>query len=401
MAGEENDEAHAEQQALTAHCTRCGAGVPLTLAGPLPGCRHCGNTQPLSAEIAAKLSAVRGRLEQRAAQHRQMTSMLIAKAAGFHGMTIAITVTSWLLFGGMALGFALSGEADLPTLMFGEVRGMDLAGRWWTLFGVAVGFPASIVALGVTTFWLRGLAAGALPLAPTHAGAPPRCRCCGAELPDGAALRRCRFCGADCLVLGEHYQKVEGDLDSALSAMKTRFGLSLASRIRRAESVLWAGSLVPIGALLAMPPIGLVSGTTFPPLWVIPAAMTVLALVSMMLPLTRRLPPIDPLECLALGSDGRSHDLIVHVSSAPTGPKTTVWNVNRGGESLDAATAAKLVPVDFASSGPGDGSGARHFEGRAAWDGGSLRVWDVAAPTIGTPPLWTARRRSEPTIVFV
>jgi len=37
MAGEEHDVAHAEQQALTANCTRCGAGVPLTLAGPFPG----------------------------------------------------------------------------------------------------------------------------------------------------------------------------------------------------------------------------------------------------------------------------------------------------------------------------------------------------------------------------
>lgn len=112
MAGEEHDVARVGQQAPTACCTRCGARVPLTLAGPFPGCRHCGNTQPLSDEIAAKVSAVRGRLEQRASQHCQMTGRLVAKAAGFHGMPIAILITTRLPFCSMAVEFALSAKVD-------------------------------------------------------------------------------------------------------------------------------------------------------------------------------------------------------------------------------------------------------------------------------------------------
>lgn len=418
-------------QTLTAKCVQCGADVPLALAGPFPTCRHCGNAQPLAPAVAAKVAAMRGRLEGRAAQERQMTGRLVSGATSFHGLTIMIMVTSWLFFGGWALLFALSGDVSFGSFAFRAVEDVDLAGRWWVMLGAAIGLPTSVAALGLVTFWLRGLAHGALPLAPTYPGANPRCRCCGAELPGGTALRRCRFCGSDSLVLGEHYQRAEGELDRALSATAERFGKSLATRIRRAETVLWAGSLVPVALLLVGLPIGLVTGVTLPELWIVPGVLTLLAIGAVLLPLGRRLPAVEPLECLAVGSqlvidghpnvvgaellvgaqggtpavlqavgsDARTPELLLQVTASPKGPKTRLWELRQGGQPLDADASRRLAPAYLTRQLGEHPSSVEQREAQALWEGRALRVWDAASPAVGSAPLWTATQRSKSAMV--
>ena len=406
--------------------------MPLTLAGPLPTCRYCSATDPLLPGLAARLATMRARLAQRGAQQRHLTGKLVASVTGIQGATLAIWITMWTLFGGMALAFALDHDVALLDFVRGEAAGMDLSARWWMLLGLATGLPLSLFAFGLSLYWLRSMGTAALPLAPAYPGAPPRCRVCAGELPDGTALRRCGYCGTDNLVAGEQYQKSELDLDLALHRIGRRFDLGLARRVALADKTAMSGAMLPIGLLLLMPLVGLAVQAALPILWIMPPVFLLLALLALLLASTRKLPDIDPLECLVLDAEvtvaGTAHtvsaqlllgaaggsrrvldffgttrrDLALAGHSEHSGKRRrhTVWDVHEGGTPLAEAEIPRLEPAELQRPGATMKEGVAVDAVRALNDHGSYRLWLAHRAAPGALPDWTlAQRRDSPLIL--
>ncbi len=92
-------------------------------------------------------------MAQRASRQRHLTGQVVSQAGNAFSAGTAVLITCWLLFGGMALGIAVWGH-DMPFMEFakGPPPDKELAGEWWVLFGLGVGFPLSLGLWGVSIF---------------------------------------------------------------------------------------------------------------------------------------------------------------------------------------------------------------------------------------------------------
>jgi hypothetical protein len=419
-------------QSLVGNCRSCGGEVPLTLAGPLPTCRYCNSTEPLTPELGARLATLRARLDERSAQQRHLTGKWVDAVTSVQGTSLVIWITMWVLFGGPALGLGL--DHDVPFLEFfaGEAGNNDLAANWWMLLSVASGLPLSIFFFALSLYWLRSMGLAALPLAPAQAGAPPRCRACAAALPDGTSLRRCNYCSTDNLVVGEHYQKRELDLDRALRRTSQGFGRSLAGRVAIAEKAAMFGAMLPVGLLLFVPVFGMVLQVTVPVLWVLPPALWVLALLGVLLASTRKLPNVEPIDCLTLESDvtvggtpmkvsaqlllgasgttrrvlsffgtnHRSLELMGHVDHSGKRWKHSLWDVRASGAPLEQARLAHLESAELRQPGSTMKDGVKTEQVRLIAEDGSYRLWLADTATPGAPPTWTLTRRKQSPLIM-
>lgn len=421
-------------EALTAGCTQCGGNVALTLAGPEPTCRFCGNPDPLEASVRSRLQTMRARLAHRAGRQRQLTGQLISSAGSATFGSVAILVTCWLLFGGMAFGFAaFSHDLDFVTFAAGPPPEAELSGEWWLLFALAVGLPLSVGFWALSIFRLRGLKADALPLPPAYPGARPRCRCCGAELPPGTALRRCRYCQADNIVVGSRYRRSELDLDRALDGVAKSFERSLESRLSTAGTTMMVSAFTPMVLMLVAPVAGLIAGVTMPELWPVAAGCAVFAVIALILPATRRLPKIEPLSYVAvdtelsvggstqqvnaqlfvptreglrrvysiIGDERRSFELSMYVKPEPGGDPIVVHKLTAGGQPLDASEQDRLEPVELWLPGRSRSEGVRVEQVHLVRHRKSgFRLWQGDRPTPGTAPTWTANRMKDRPIIY-
>jgi hypothetical protein len=421
-----------EAQPLVAQCRSCGGAVPLTLAGPLPQCRYCGSTEPLAPELRNRLTTLRARIDHRTGQQRHLTGKLVSSVTAVQGVGIAIFLTCWLLFGGMALGFSLSHDVPLVDFVLGPPAGSDVVPQWWMLLTLAIGLPLSIALFGLSVFWMRTLAADALPLPPAFPGAPPRCRCCGADLPPGTALRSCQYCGTDNIVAGEKYRRSELNLDRAVGRMASSFDRSLATRAELAGKISLVGSLLPVGLLMVVPVFGLLVDLTVPALWIVPPALALIAVLSWLLASIRKLPAIDPLEALTLeaklhaggterevngqlmlaksdgqpqvfsliGDRGGEGELMMLVQREGKRVRTEVFRVQAGGPPLAAEELEHLQPGELRRPARVQIEGIRVDSVRALRQKGSLRIWgETASP--GDVPLLTAQRMKDAPIIFL
>lgn len=418
---------------LTADCTQCGGSVPIALAGPEPSCRYCGNPDPFEPGIRSRLQSMRARLGHRAAKQRQLTGELVATAGYASFAHVSILITCWLLFGGMAFGFAVYGHGiDFVTFASGPPPEAELSGEWWTLFALAVAFPLSLGMWGLMMFRLRGLSAEALP--PAYPGAPPRCRCCGADLPAGTALRRCVYCQADNMVTGERYRRSVLDLDRALDRTAKGFSRSLERRLSAAGTAAMVSAMAPIALLLVVPVAGLIAGVTMPELWPIAAGCAVFGLVGLLLPWFRRVPKIEPLTCVALetklnvgstiqqvngqlhvpmdgrppriysliGDQSRTFERTMYVDEeGERRDRIVVHELVPGGQPLAEAEQPRLIRAELWQPGSSMSEGVdvqtvylvRHRKG-------GFRLWQGEPPTVGQPPQWTANRMKDRPIIY-
>ena len=421
-----------EAQPLVAQCRSCGGAVPLTLAGPLPQCRYCGSTEPLAPEILARITTIRARIEHRTGQQRHLTGKLVDAVTNVQGMGIAIFITCWLLFGGMALGFSLSHDVPLIDFVLGPPAGTDVVPQWWMLLTLAIGLPLSIAVFGLSVFWMRMLAADALPLPPAFPGAPPRCRSCGADLPPGTALRSCQYCGTDNIVAGEKYRRSELNLDRAVGRMASSFDRSLAARAELAGNISLVGSLLPVGLLLVVPVFGLLVDMTAPALWILPPGLALVAVLSWILASIRKLPAIDPLEALTLEAklhaggterevngqlmlsraDGQPEvfsligdrrgigELMMRVQREGTRVRKDVFRVQSGGAPLVSEELGQLQPGALRRTALVQIEGIRVDTVHVLNQNGHIRIWTQPASP-GDVPLLTAQHMKDAPIIFM
>jgi hypothetical protein len=425
-----------ESQTLMASCIECGANVPIALAGPEPGCPSCDTADPLEPKIRARVQTMRAQLENRASKQRELTGRLIDDASTMSEMSFMVLVSMWLLMGGMALGFAYytSEEIGLLALAEGPPPRLDLAGPWWALFSLALCLPLAIGWRAATLYRLRGLVSDALPMEPAYPGSPPRCRNCGGDLPEGAALRRCRYCSSNTIVAGECYSRSQRDLNRALDGIASRFERTLDIRLRSIQRSMIFSGLAPVIPLIVGPIFGLLTGVVAPMLWPLTGASVLFAMVAMLLLRSRQLPRIEPLCCLSLGTklrvggistlkvtgqmfipvqgepqrvysilgSGKDFDeLILYVKPEPGPDWKTVHELKAGGEPLNAADMDRLEQVQLWVPGEGEDGEVRveqvHLLSRGK---SSLRVWRGERPDIGQAPIWTASRIKDPPMVF-
>ncbi len=417
-------------QVMTASCANCGGVVALTLAGPAVSCQYCNSAQPLESQLLARLQSMRARLANRKGQERQFTGKLIEEVDLAVTMAVQVLITTWLLFGGWALGFALiDHDLGLLGLARGPPSALGLEAQWWTLFGLAVGLPLSLGLWGIALFRLRGLSAEALPLPPAYPGARPRCRCCGAELPAGTALRRCQYCQTDSMVVGEHYRRAELNLDRALDAIAKTFERSLETELRGANRAMMISVFTPILLLVVGPLVGVFIGVSMPGLWPLAAAALIFCVVGLFLPTRRKLPKIEPLSCVALGTklsvvgshprqvngqlllpiqnqfprvyniigdaDG-SFEMTMYLETDAVGSKPTVHRLTAGGKALDPGEESRLEMVELWLPGISTNEGVRVetvcvLRQRKA----GFRLWRGGRATAGAVPTWTAGRMKE------
>jgi hypothetical protein len=246
----------------------------------------------LTEELAQRLAPMRARLAERSARHHQLSQEHVESVTGLQGMAIALGLTMWILFGGMAAWLALDHDVPLAQFVAGDVEPGDLGLEWWVLWSVVTGLPLSLLGFGVALLRLRSVGVEALPLPPAHAGAAPRCRACAAELPSGSAIRRCRFCSSDNLIAGTAYRRGERALDDALADIARAFDLSLALRIRRAERWLFVGSMWPIAALILVPIVGLFVSVN-PDLYKLTGALWALSILVLVAAIAKKLPSVS------------------------------------------------------------------------------------------------------------
>ena len=233
-----------------ARCAQCGGNVAVRLTGPPLSCSYCGSDKPLAPDVAARVETLRVDLER----HKGRSQQLLGKQV-FAGVVSSSWVLTLLviLWGGVITGAATceplpKGHTTFATLSGPRLRATDptsraLVTKWWLLYLPLTGFTFNLALWSVMRLRGRRVIRAALPRAPRAAGAPLRCRCCAADLPEGGAIRRCAFCDADHVVLGSRYQKEQTSLARELDALQSQVGRTLADRDRTATRV--AAILMP------------------------------------------------------------------------------------------------------------------------------------------------------------
>jgi hypothetical protein len=248
------------------------------------------------------------KVKQRSVREQQLVGKQ-ARIGRTHGSLafFALILPIWLLVWALTYFSIPAPDAGPFASFLFEARAPEEAfdpvpAKWWVLWGFATGLSLSAVLYGWALIGVRRVVRFALPMAPAAAGAPPRCRGCGAELPPSGPVRRCGFCGVDHVVMGEQYQRFEATLEGALGQMETRLEVSLADRVGKAgRAVVLAGTLPILLAVLS--PAGLFLGGTRPTLWAVPACLFLLGMALFFTASRIPVPEVRTLEEVRAGDE--------------------------------------------------------------------------------------------------
>jgi len=290
---EETDSSPQRQSGpLASKCVHCGGNVPIVISAKKMECPFCGSDEPLNSGIAQRISRLRDKLKQRNAREQQLIGKQsrLGRSHGF-GLLLVI-VFIWILIGGwICIAFYHPTYPDQEPVPLGEflfkerqpVEEFDsVTAGWWVIWLITTGFSFSIALYGATMVSMRRIVKFAFPRAPSFPGAPPGCRCCGADLPEKGAVRRCIYCNADHLVMGKRYQKVEKSLEQALSEIEEQLENTLAKRSRRANRAMMWGLTLPI-VLPVCAPVGFFLGGTKPVLWGVAAFLLLFGVLMLII----------------------------------------------------------------------------------------------------------------------
>lgn len=225
-------------------CTACQGSIPLQLHGPLT-CPYCGAVDAIDGGLRQMVLRVRERLTKRERAWRQFADQQRVFDITFFDRIskhFPLLCVLWFFAGGMFLGTAgtiLKPDESLFPLLTGAapITTDDQALAWATVFTAAL---FAVITFGIPAaglFFVRRVAIATRPVAPALPGAPPRCRCCLAELPAVGATRRCAYCGADHLVLDDKWQRHQASLDEQVRDALAQGSASLRDRLKKVEQL--------------------------------------------------------------------------------------------------------------------------------------------------------------------
>lgn len=413
---------------MAASCTQCGGHVAVTLAGPPIACPYCASAAPLTAQVAARVDELRGRVARRAAADQHLVGRQ-THIGDVYGLFFLVAMLSVLLLFGVPVAFAIDLPDGMSTTSFlfesipAPEESMEIGPTtyWWYLFSL-VTFAALIAWYwSLNQFRLRRIVGFTYPEAPMAPGRPPRCRVCGAELPIEGTIRRCPACTADHIVTGERYQKTARSLDAALDDHAARIETTLADREKDIEGFIgFAGGgsvlVVIVGGFVAV-----FAGETRPILWAITGGL--LGLTAVTLGLARLLYPAPKIRWLyaMVPGDRLSIRGTIHPVAAVLAPDLAYTErADRIAILGDGAAPALAVGFQYDDDGRFEARGyaiapggdAREqqaellcYEGKA--DGtvlsrGDAKVWGIARgdtvrlwvgkPKVGAAPVYTLSR---------
>ena len=296
--------AHSESALATA-CIRCGATVPIVLSATSPACRYCGSDSPIDAAVSQRVAAVRAKVMSQQARGQQLVGRQ-ASLGRAHGVSLLIAMMAlwafifligWFTFAPPeALGFiALMAGGD-------SLESVDIRARYWLSWISLAGVGLTTLGYGISMLSMRRLVDLALPRAPLFAGAPPRCRVCGAELGQHGRVRRCGHCAADHLVTGERYVREEARIDGELARMQRVLDATLELKVKRADQWLWVFSgLMPLISVVLVPAMALLLGAPTKGLVWLPLLPLAIGIVCVAIALSIRVPEIRTREAARPG----------------------------------------------------------------------------------------------------
>ena len=156
------------------------------------------------------------------------------------------------------------------------------------------------------------------------------------------------------------------------------------------------------------------------------------ALLGVLLASTRKLPNVEPIDCLTLESDvtvggtpmkvsaqlllgasgttrrvlsffgtnHRSLELMGHVDHSGKRWKHSLWDVRASGAPLEQARLAHLESAELRQPGSTMKDGVKTEQVRLIAEDGSYRLWLADTATPGAPPTWTLTRRKQSPLIM-
>lgn len=410
-------------EGFVAGCVTCGAPLHLVLGDRVGPCRHCGTPTPLDGPTRSRLAEATRRIEKVTffehlrliRRGREAETVLVLGGIGVSA--------TWIVLGG---GAYLACHAALPdgVSALDVLRSAELGGQSpsvaWTLLSLVVGFGIS---LGwVLGAFARARGAGAPPRAlPPLEGGAPRCRLCGAGLPDPGVVRVCRHCSARNLVDGRNLDRHVGDVLERLQDLERLEAEVVARADETVEStVMWSALFALLGPPLAAL-VGAWTQTWDPRLfgyaWLayLPAALAALVLLARTPHRARRFVDTRPGELLRVGGETHRVHAVLHDVHPFTGCQTLhcvgpaeasfptlalevseypelrvrAFHVESGGPPLSTEEVARLGELRVeTASGSQDSA-------RAIPKESPLRIF-AANATPGASPIWLLRPSEDP-----
>ncbi len=292
---------------LTVKCVHCGGAVPVVISRPALHCPSCGHARPFPETLAAAVERLMDKLRRTPAREQQLVGRQARLGRSYSpAFFLTAMVILWVLVGGIvALTIPLPQDISLGSFLFQPrtaAGDFDTAvAKWWSLWSIFTAMTFSFALYARAVLKIRKLVTFALPQTPAAPGRPPRCRCCGADLPAGtAALRRCEFCGVDHILQGSHYQEADARLEDALARMEKSLDVTLATRNRRAQRAVALAGILPVITGVLMP-LGLFWGATRPVLWLVPFLLLAGGVLLMVLAYRHAVPAVRAIDDIVPG----------------------------------------------------------------------------------------------------
>lgn len=284
------------REGFVARCARCGAPHSLALLDASARCAHCGATDPLGDEARTRIDAAADKIS-RLAWREQQAQRVHDDSSFDSGLMMGLFGgASWLLFGGIAFGMALSEKPSTMGIVellgtsqsaSGNTAEMSIVMAWWLLFLLLAGLGLTVSFAFLLLFYQRKPLPPLRALPPLDASSPPRCHLCGGGLAHGGVSRRCRYCGASNLVDGRSF---DAQID-AVAEQLTLLDHAIVERAlpvgRSIDSMVKFSAFFPIGLLLFFPLTMVGTPSTMPELLPALGVIWALALVAIVLWLSR------------------------------------------------------------------------------------------------------------------
>ncbi|MBN1180757.1 MAG: hypothetical protein JXB49_00620 [Bacteroidales bacterium] len=275
-----------ETTAFSANCQACGAQVGVDLTKDELHCSNCGSDNPLTGKVHYYFKEIRNRLKSQDVLKQKVQHKNFVHAREFKVSAILIGAGTWLF----ALGFwsimyfpnSVRGDINWWELL-SHKQDFSISGNiyyplfWWMAYINITGIILTFLAIQWGLYYFKKFPSLANALPPASKGAPPRCRCCGAELSGDGVQRACNYCGADNIVSGQVYEKQFKDTEEALRKMLQGVKYSVQdkfNRTKRIEKILIAN---PAIVSIFLPWLLIFINVSYSFLWILPFILLIVA----------------------------------------------------------------------------------------------------------------------------
>lgn len=395
-------------EGFLATCSSCGAPQPLLPCGGIVPCVHCGAPDPLDPATRQRVRAVAATLGKLVAREQHLVGEQLDAVSSVAWMIPLFALGTWGVFGGIALSIAHSEKPEhvgLFELLSVDATKSGTVMAWWIVFLFVAGVLATVSSYFVLVHRMRARVRVPPALPPIAAGAPCRCRHCGAGLRGSGVRQACVACGAANLI-DRHVPAMAAALSDHLAKEEAALLGESAVLHRVGDRLAYATAAYPIVLVLALP-LGLAVPETRPDLLWILVALAAPAVLFAPLVALQKLPPDPFMGKLRVGGrvlvrgvpltvhaklDASSLDLPTRVGvlfvlgerepslAAFAFPGTAAAYTIHPGGSAFAGEQLSTVTIE-------DARGSR--TGSAPRGAQPIRVFDDAQPPLGAAPRWT------------